>query len=136
MVQRWSHFHDVHRTDWQSGEDDAQQLQHVAGGEAPGLWHPDAGGVGRVQSIDIERHVGRFHVPELSDDVTCDCLRALPVDLASGVDADLGVGVEVRVTTPAPMRVLVTPASRTELGLTTGKRVYLLIKAAAFHRLV
>ena len=44
--------------------------------------------------------------------------------------------VELRVTTPASLRVLVTPVSVRELGLEPGRRVYLLIKATAFHRLL
>jgi len=44
--------------------------------------------------------------------------------------------VEVRVVTPVSIRVLVTPASVTELALAPGRKVWLLIKAAAFHRLV
>lgn len=43
--------------------------------------------------------------------------------------------VELRVTTPASLRVLVTPVSVRELGLEPGRRVYLLIKASALHRL-
>jgi molybdate transport system ATP-binding protein len=46
-----------------------------------------------------------------------------------------GAAVELRVTTPASLRVLVTTASVTELGLEPGRRVHLLIKASAFHRL-
>jgi molybdopterin-binding protein len=46
-----------------------------------------------------------------------------------------GAGVELRVTTPAPFRVLVTQASVRELGLGPGTAVWLLIKATAFHRL-
>jgi molybdate transport system ATP-binding protein len=44
-----------------------------------------------------------------------------------------GPGVELRVTTPASFRLLVTPASVRELALEPGKEVHLLIKAAAFH---
>ena len=44
--------------------------------------------------------------------------------------------VELRVTTPASLRVLVTPVSVRELGLEPGREVYLLIKASAFHRLL
>ena len=47
-----------------------------------------------------------------------------------------GAAVMLGVETPAPLRVIVTPASRRELGLEPGKQVYLLIKAVAFHRLV
>lgn len=50
--------------------------------------------------------------------------------------APRGVSVELRVTTPVAMRVLVTPAAVGELALEPGKPVYLLIKAAAFQRLV
>ncbi len=46
-----------------------------------------------------------------------------------------GNAVELRVETPAPLRVMVTPASLKDLDLTPGRRVYLLIKATAFHRL-
>lgn len=46
-----------------------------------------------------------------------------------------GAGVELRVTTPASFRVLVTPASVRELDLFEGKPVHLLIKATAFTRL-
>lgn len=49
---------------------------------------------------------------------------------------DHGHAVELRVTTPVSMRVIVTPISVRELGLEPGRSVYLLIKAAAFHRLV
>ncbi len=44
--------------------------------------------------------------------------------------------VELRVTTPASLRVLVTPVSVRELSLEPGRRVYLLVKASAFHRLL
>jgi molybdate transport system ATP-binding protein len=47
-----------------------------------------------------------------------------------------GPSVELRITTPVSFRVIVTPASVRELALEPGKRVYLLIKAAAFHRLL
>jgi len=47
-----------------------------------------------------------------------------------------GSAVEIRVTTPASFRVVVTPVSVRELGLEPGRQVYLLIKAAAIHRLV
>jgi molybdate transport system ATP-binding protein len=47
-----------------------------------------------------------------------------------------GPSVELRITTPVSFRVIVTPASVRELRLGPGKRVYLLIKAAAFHRLL
>jgi molybdate transport system ATP-binding protein len=45
-----------------------------------------------------------------------------------------GPAVELRVNTPVSMRVIVTPASVTDLALEPGKPVHLLIKAAAFHR--
>ena len=60
-------------------------------------------------------------------------------NLLPGTVEDLtprGAAVEVRVTTPALVRVVVTPASVRELALAPGRRVYLLIKANAFHRLV
>ena len=50
--------------------------------------------------------------------------------------APRGAAVELRITTPISMRVLITPASVRELALETGKPIHLLIKAAAFHRLV
>jgi len=43
--------------------------------------------------------------------------------------------VELRVATPTPFRVIVTPAAVRDLRLESGRAVYLLIKAAAFHRL-
>jgi len=46
-----------------------------------------------------------------------------------------GAMVELRVATPTPFRVIVTPASVRDLDLHAGKQVYLLVKAAAFHRL-
>lgn len=49
---------------------------------------------------------------------------------------DIGHAVELRVTTPVPFRVLVTPAAVDELGLEKGLRVYLLIKASSFQRLL
>ena len=48
---------------------------------------------------------------------------------------DRGPAVELLVATPAPMRVLVTPVSVRELKLAPDRRVWLLIKASAFHRL-
>jgi molybdate transport system ATP-binding protein len=47
-----------------------------------------------------------------------------------------GAAVELRVSTPVPFRVLVTPAAVRELRLEPGAPVWLLIKASAFHRLV
>jgi molybdate transport system ATP-binding protein len=44
--------------------------------------------------------------------------------------------VELRVTTPASLRVLVTPVSVRELSLEPGREVCLLIKASAVHRLL
>jgi molybdate transport system ATP-binding protein len=49
--------------------------------------------------------------------------------------SDGGPAVELRVTTPASFRVIVTPASVRELDLKPAREVYLLIKAAAFHPL-
>jgi molybdopterin-binding protein len=46
-----------------------------------------------------------------------------------------GALIELQVETPVPFRVLVTPASVDALRLAPGKRVHLLIKAAAIHRL-
>jgi len=43
-----------------------------------------------------------------------------------------GSSVELRITTPVSMRVIVTPASVEELALDEGQPVHLLIKAAAF----
>lgn len=43
-----------------------------------------------------------------------------------------GTSVELRITTPVSVRVIVTPASVDELALQPGKPVHLLIKAAAF----
>ena len=60
--------------------------------------------------------------------------NVLPGTIAS-VESQ-GAAVKLCVETPAPLRVIVTPASRRELGLEPGKQVYLLIKAVAFHRLV
>lgn len=48
------------------------------------------------------------------------------------VEAD-GSGVLVVVETPHPLRVSVTPAAIDELGLSVGRRVYLLIKASALR---
>jgi len=50
--------------------------------------------------------------------------------------APRGALVEARVLTPVPFRVLITPASVRGLSLASGKEVYLLIKATAFHKLV
>ena len=50
--------------------------------------------------------------------------------------ATRGAGVEVRVCTPTSFRVIVTPATVRDLRLESGKTVWLLIKASAFHRLV
>jgi molybdate transport system ATP-binding protein len=47
-----------------------------------------------------------------------------------------GSAVEVRVETPVAIRALVTRASVRELGLREGAAVHLLIKAAAFQRLI
>ncbi len=47
-----------------------------------------------------------------------------------------GTGLELRITTPVPFRVIVTPAAGRELRLRTGSRLFLLIKANAFQRLV
>ncbi|MHC4429649.1 MAG: TOBE domain-containing protein, partial [Planctomycetota bacterium] len=47
-----------------------------------------------------------------------------------------GPAVELRVTTPASFRVIVTPASVRELSLEPGREVHLLIKATALHPLV
>ena len=44
-----------------------------------------------------------------------------------------GSGVRVVVATPHPLRVRVTPSAVHELELEAGKRVYLLIKAAALR---
>jgi molybdate transport system ATP-binding protein len=44
--------------------------------------------------------------------------------------------VEIRVDTPVPVRAVVTPASVRDLGLETGRTVYLLIKVSAFHVVV
>jgi len=49
---------------------------------------------------------------------------------------DHGPRVELRVTTPASFRVIVTPAAVAELNLECGTRVHLLIKASAFHSLI
>ncbi|NIR58282.1 MAG: TOBE domain-containing protein, partial [Gammaproteobacteria bacterium] len=46
-----------------------------------------------------------------------------------------GTVVEVRIETPVSFRVMVTPASVSELALAPGREVHLLIKATAFHRL-
>ncbi len=46
-----------------------------------------------------------------------------------------GAALELRVATPVPFRVTVTPASARELGLEVGRSVHLLITAHAFHRL-
>jgi len=48
---------------------------------------------------------------------------------------DRGPVVELRVNTPAPFRVLITPASLHNLNLRRNLRVHLLIKATAFHSL-
>lgn len=50
--------------------------------------------------------------------------------------APRGTAVEVSVATPALFRVLITPVSVRELGLEPGKRIHLLVKARAFHRMV
>jgi molybdate transport system ATP-binding protein len=47
-----------------------------------------------------------------------------------------GTAIEVKVETPVMIRALVTRASVRELALRPGSPVHLLIKAAAFHRLV
>lgn len=47
-----------------------------------------------------------------------------------------GAGIELRISTPVPFRVIVTPAARRELSLDPGARVFLLIKANAFQRLL
>jgi len=47
-----------------------------------------------------------------------------------------GAGVELRIVTPVPFRVVVTPAARRELALERGTAVFLLIKANAFQRLI
>jgi molybdate transport system ATP-binding protein len=47
-----------------------------------------------------------------------------------------GPAIELHVTTPTPFRVIVTPSSVRELELRPGRRVWLLIKAAAFKRIV
>ncbi|HET6277514.1 MAG TPA: TOBE domain-containing protein, partial [Candidatus Polarisedimenticolia bacterium] len=47
-----------------------------------------------------------------------------------------GAGIELRILTPVPFRVIVTPAARRELGLERGSTVFLLVKANAFQRLV
>ena len=44
--------------------------------------------------------------------------------------------VLVHVATPVPFRVLVTRAAVEDLALAPGRKVFLLIKAAAFGRLV
>jgi molybdate transport system ATP-binding protein len=48
----------------------------------------------------------------------------------------LGTAIELRVATPVSFRVLVTPVSVRELNLHPGATVHLVIKAAAFHRLI
>jgi molybdate transport system ATP-binding protein len=60
-------------------------------------------------------------------------------NVLAGTIAELhtrGPAVDLRVTTPVSMRVVVTPASVAELDLQPGKPVHLLIKAAAFHVLL
>jgi molybdate transport system ATP-binding protein len=47
-----------------------------------------------------------------------------------------GAAMDIRIETPAPIHALVTQASVRELDLRPGKSIYLLIKAASFHRLV
>ena len=47
-----------------------------------------------------------------------------------------GPVIELRVTTPASFRVIVTPASVRDLTLEPGREVWLLIKATAFHHLI
>jgi molybdate transport system ATP-binding protein len=47
-----------------------------------------------------------------------------------------GGSVEIRVETPVAFRVLVTHEACEQLDLGTGRKVYLLIKAHAFHRLL
>jgi molybdate transport system ATP-binding protein len=47
-----------------------------------------------------------------------------------------GVRVELRIATPVPFRVIVTHAARRELVLESGTRLFLLVKANAFQRLI
>ena len=47
-----------------------------------------------------------------------------------------GVAVDVRVRTPTPFRVVVTPSAVRDLGLEPGRKVWLLIKASAFRPLL
>jgi molybdate transport system ATP-binding protein len=102
----------------------------------------DLGGT-RVQtaSLDLERGT-RVTLGVRAEDIL---LSLEPLELTSarnvlaGTIEELkphGPSVELRITTPVSFRVIVTPASVRELGLEPGKRVYLLIKAAAFHRLL
>jgi molybdate transport system ATP-binding protein len=60
-------------------------------------------------------------------------------NVLTGVIEELGPrgrAVELRVATPVPFRVLVTPGAVRDLGLRAGSSVCLLIKASAFHHLV
>jgi molybdate transport system ATP-binding protein len=45
-------------------------------------------------------------------------------------------GVELRIATPVPFRVIVTHAARRELALARGTGIFLLVKANAFQRLI
>ena len=74
----------------------AQDLEHLPAGHAAGLGGPGAGGVGRVQHVDVQRDVERAVADALAQ-VRDDGVHPQPHDVGGGDDAEAEAGVVVEV---------------------------------------